>query len=901
MIRRVVTTLLLFVLLIQSYSVSRGCGPSYLQPIFSFESSPDLPFTEFTAGKIGIVKPTFGRKTLVIAYRYLNGGSFSPEEQQQLVSALHGEGPEPMDDAALKAWIAMRKELMPQEELPEIYLERKTPFESYDYFPNCTNNAFEVATATLKDRAASYGSDDRSVREWVRGQDEVFQNCSGGSATIPRELGAEAPPWLRKDRNYQIAAAYFYSLQFEEALSRFEKIAADGESAWQSTADYLVARTLVRQASLTDDASKKSAIYEKAEDHLGKVINGNSQFRGPARKLLGLVKYRIHPQERVTELAEVVSRPGLSFDAKQDVTDYVWLLGKFEGEVLKKEHERQEALKAKPNRVITESGQIRLDTPYDQIQRGELIAVYLMPKMLDGSSDYRNEISLQVKPETPESEILRLVEERLTRPLSDEESKQVKDQIKNSLNHRRWLSSFNLKVSRAGSDYESCPYCYDLKFTFPEVPSFLLKDDLTDWIFTVGLDGPGLYEHAWQKWHETDSSAWLIAALIKAEPTSANLKRLMNAADGIVPDSAAYPTVVFHLVRLKAALGETAEAQRLLEKITSTQTDLLPLSAQNEFQVQRLQLARNLSEFLKYAARKPVAFYDEGLYLSIRELIDEKKSFYSDYEPELPKEQYEARLEDEYRDLLSADLKLFDDHTADIVDRHFSLRLLQQAASDPQISTFLRRRLMLAAWTRTLLLRNYEAAIQLAPKVTKAIPEIAPLVKAFVEAKNAGEREHAGLYLLLKSPGLTPFISADLTPRSTNNDQLEYYFESAWWCAPSETEYRDGKEVRKVVSPPPFIDTQNLAEAKQEFEALAAIGDAKTFLGEKVLEWARSSPGDPRIPEALFITFRANESYKYGCSGWEHDEELKSAAEELLSERYATSSWAAKLRDSGDR
>ena len=380
MTRRVLTTLLLFALIIQSYTVSRGCGPSYLQPIFSFESSPDLPFTEFAAGKIGIVKPTFGRKTLVIAYRYLNGGSFSPEEQKQLISALHGEGPEPMDDEALKAWIALRQEITPQETLPEIYLERKTPMEGFDYFPNCASNAFEVATATLKDRAASYGSDDRNVREWVRGQDEVFQNCSGGSATIPRELGAEAPAWLRKDRNYQIAAAYFYSLQFEEALSRFETIAADAESSWQATADYLVARTLVRQASLSDDALKKAAIYSTAEAHLGKVINGSNQFRNAARKLLGLVKYRIHPEERVSELADSVSRPGLSLDVKQDVTDYVWLLGKFEGEVLKKEHDRQEALKAKPSSGRTESGEIRLDTPYDQIQRGELMSVQLRPQ-----------------------------------------------------------------------------------------------------------------------------------------------------------------------------------------------------------------------------------------------------------------------------------------------------------------------------------------------------------------------------------------------------------------------------------------------------------------------------------------------------------------------------------------
>ncbi|HYW72010.1 MAG TPA: hypothetical protein VE961_13305, partial [Pyrinomonadaceae bacterium] len=666
MIRRGFTTVLLCALLINSYSVSKGCGPTSLQPIFSFESSPDLPFMEFAAGNIGIVKPTFGRKTLVIAYRYLNGGSFSPEEQRQLVSALHGEGPEPVDDAALKTWIALRKELSPQEALPEIYLERTTPFETYDYFPNCANNAFEVATSTLKDRAASYGSDDRNVREWVHGQDEVFQNCSGGSATIPHELGAEAPEWLRNDRAYQIAAAYFYSLQFEEARLRFEKIAADPESPWQSTADYLVARTLVRQASLTGNSSKKAALYDQAEAYLAKLINGNQQFREAARKMLGLVKYRIHPEERVAELAEAVSRPGLSLDLKQDVIDYVWLLGKFEGEVLKKEHERQEALKANPNRRNAESAEARPDTTYDQIQRGELIPVYLSPKFVDGSNDFRNAISLQVKPETPEPEILRLITERLGRPLTDEETNLLKEQIRHALNQRRWLTSFNLKLTRATPDYEGCPYCYGLKWTLPDVPQFLLKDDLTDWILTVELEGPGLYEHAWQKWRETDSPAWLISALLKAEPTSPNVKRLLAAAEHVASDSAAFPTIGFELVRMRTALGESHEAEQMLDKIAATQADRLPSSAQNEFQIQRLQLARNLSEFLKYVARKPVAFYDEGLYLSIRELIDERKSRYTEYERDVTKEEYAAQIEADYRDLLADDLKLLGPDTADV-------------------------------------------------------------------------------------------------------------------------------------------------------------------------------------------------------------------------------------------
>ena len=54
-------------------------------------------------------------------------------------------------------------------------------------------------------------------------------------------------------------------------------------------------------------------------------------------------------------------------------------------------------------------------------------------------------------------------------------------------------------------------------------------------------------------------------------------------------------------------------------------------------------------------------------------------------------------------------------------------------------------------------------------------------------------------------------------------------------------------------------------------------------------------PDDARLPEALYIAVKANESYKYGCSGWESDEQLKNKAETLLRERYPRSPWTAKL------
>ena len=67
-----------------------ACGPETIDPIFVFTHSPDLPFDEFTKGKIGILQSSFGRKTLVIAHRYLGGGTYTEDEQRALVEALVG-------------------------------------------------------------------------------------------------------------------------------------------------------------------------------------------------------------------------------------------------------------------------------------------------------------------------------------------------------------------------------------------------------------------------------------------------------------------------------------------------------------------------------------------------------------------------------------------------------------------------------------------------------------------------------------------------------------------------------------------------------------------------------------------------------------------------------------------
>ena len=77
-----------------------------------------------------------------------------------------------------------------------------------------------------------------------------------------------------------------------------------------------------------------------------------------------------------------------------------------------------------------------------------------------------------------------------------------------------------------------------------------------------------------------------------------------------------------------------------------------------------------------------------------------------------------------------------------------------------------------------------------------------------------------------------------------------------------DTEYKGDEEVPRVVPKPSFLSAAQLETATRERRALVALGDAKGYLSKQVLDWARTSPNDKRIPEALFIAAQANDYYK---------------------------------------
>ena len=884
-------------MLLNSLPSATACGPMVdSQPIYVSEQSPDLPFEEFTNGKIGIVRPSFGRKTLFIAYRYLNGGSFTTEEQNDLVKALKGTPPDENATAAVEAWIEARKEFLKEEQkLPEIYTERQ--YGGYDFFPNCAKNAFEVALQTLKDRAASYGADDKNVSAWIAAQDIVFKNCSEGEQ-IPSELGADSVSWLRKDRDYQIAAAHFYSLKFDEARARFEKIATDTDSPWQEIAGYLVARTLIREGSLANDEKKKRELFEQAEKRLQPLIMSGGKYAKASKQLVALVKYHLHPQERVVELSRTLSA-GSNDNLRQDLIDYVWLLDKFEEQIRKAEEERNKKAEDRAEEVQVQSDYQPSPASkerYERLERGETIQITLFPKI--ENPDWHNLpiTTLEFKHDAPEAEVLRRFAQKLNRELTPEETNHIKDYRQQAVMIRKWNLSPNRKLDRSGlSRYEGCYYSGCTSLTFELIPDFLRSEDLSDWILTLQGEDPSAYSRALSQWRKTSSPAWLITALVKAEKSSPKLAKLMEAAENVARDDPAYPTVAYHLIRLKIAMGQTDEARKRLDEIISWGAGVLPVSAQNQFLEQRTKLAKDLNEFLKSAQRKPAVFYDYGMYGKLSDLLKVDRHWAYEY-TEQTEEEHEREREERAKALMPWEDRFgFDDPTRDVFDWHFPLQLLGEAARNPNVPDYLQRSLVLALWTRAILLNNDEIALRIAPEVVKVQPEMATLFDSYLKAKTAKERKNTALYLLLKFPTLSPFVQGGL-PKFETSEGIEYYFGDSWWCKPSQTYYNDeGKEIAKVVPKPNFLTDTDVETARREFAALLSIGDAKSYLGKQAIGWAKSSPNDPRIPEALFIAAQANRNYKYGCNGWEKDDETKEEAETLLRERYPESPWTGKL------
>jgi len=305
----------------------RACFDPPPFPVFVPVLHPDHHFNDFAAGRLGIIHPTYARSYLVVAFRYLNGGAFTTQQQAQLCRLWEDRLVRTWDSETAEwreRWVNERAKItspaVPEE--IERYLKKGDRW----IFDGISADAFHTALATLEDRRRRYGDDSPTLRLWLEAQDLVFSG-----KRIPDALPESASPAERADRAYQIAAAKFYKGEWGEAEQLFAAIAKDSSSPWAKLAPYLVARTAFRVATWTtkDRPEPDLVALDTCDALLGAILGDPdlSSTHSAARRLRFQILLIRSPEQALSTL-DAALRSGIPSDAYQDLWDYTVLLNR---------------------------------------------------------------------------------------------------------------------------------------------------------------------------------------------------------------------------------------------------------------------------------------------------------------------------------------------------------------------------------------------------------------------------------------------------------------------------------------------------------------------------------------------------------------------------------------------
>jgi hypothetical protein len=271
-------------------------------------------------GRLPVVMPSAREGMLYMAWRLLHGLPVGDEAGAAL-SVPCCDVPWEERGPGVWGWIEARRLVAPPE--PDVYhIPTERPGPDYTSFPNCFDEAFERATATLKDRVRRYGARSPWVRAWVGGQDAVFDTCADANAVLPA-LPAGAPAWLRADRAYQEAAFALYHGRNVEAAERFGAIARDPASPWRPLGLYLRARALHRHAI----AHRHDQAFAEARAAIAQLQSAPADTfgSGEAVKMLNALTYRQQPKALLAELESALAERRIGKEAPTSLRDYLTL------------------------------------------------------------------------------------------------------------------------------------------------------------------------------------------------------------------------------------------------------------------------------------------------------------------------------------------------------------------------------------------------------------------------------------------------------------------------------------------------------------------------------------------------------------------------------------------------
>lgn len=361
-------------------------------------------------------------------------------------------------------------------------------------------------------------------------------------------------------------------------------------------------------------------------------------------------------------------------------------------------------------------------------------------------------------------------------------------------------------------------------------------DDLTNWIETMqsGADAAA-------QWRATKKTHWLVAALANAKPEDAG--ELLEASAKIGADSVAYPMIAHHRARLLLATNQPDAARAELDRVLALGEAKLPPGSRNRLLEQRRTVARSLADYLRDAQLTAVG------------------------------NDTEQRPETYPYPFLATDASV-------VINEAMPLDLIAEAAMTKDLPKSIRNPILVAGWTRAILIDRDDVAKKLAPDIIAIDPAIETKFNAWLKTGKE-RRRFAAADLIVHFGALTPNVPW-LGGRLVDETDLESVFHGTgnWWC----TTRTEG--TRAV---PPFLADPAISKAAAT-EQLAFLNDGAgaSWMLQTFLDLADAHPKDPRVPEDLSLIVKG---VRWSCGDGSTDR-LAEQAFNTLHKRYAETKWA---------
>jgi hypothetical protein len=390
------------------------------------------------------------------------------------------------------------------------------------------------------------------------------------------------------------------------------------------------------------------------------------------------------------------------------------------------------------------------------------------------------------------------------------------------------------------------------------------SDELADWIFTFQGEPADTLAHALERWKATGAIPWEVAAISKVATTDPAAPALMAAAAKVPSSSPAFDMLAYHRARLLVEAAKAQEARAYLDELLAHQ-DQWPRSALNQLLTLRTTVASDAGEFFRYAQRIPTAIYSTDDSLQTPEDLATQP-------------------------LLKAFMEhpSFDTDSTLVINSRLPMTMPQAATTDTNLAAPLRQSVARTVWVRALILRQDAIAVAVARLVADSTPDLRAALEGYLAASNAKSRQNQAIMILLKNPGLSPYVDSGVGRITAVNEINELH--NNWWTtaiAPAGTTDDSSQPVQW----PGFVSPAQKAQAQAEWNTVAS-SDGPDLMLAAVLEWAKKQPAEPQIPQALHLAIM---SARY-CTGSQVTAKLSKQAFDLLHARYGKTEWAVKTK-----